>query len=57
MVRNSSSRCKKCLKIKHETELKVNGNGVGLVCIDIDTCKEQQIKTSASGIGTTKQVL
>lgn len=38
------SRCKKCKKIKHVSELKDNLEGVGMVCLDDVSCKKEQGK-------------
>ena len=36
------SKCKRCAKIRHLSELKDNPTGVGMVCIDSETCEKQQ---------------
>ena len=36
------SKCKKCAKIRHVSELKDKPSGVGMVCIDVKLCKKEQ---------------
>jgi hypothetical protein len=33
------SKCKKCTKVLHISKLKKNPDGVGMVCIDEELCK------------------
>ena len=36
------SKCKKCGKVRHVSELKNNPSGVGLVCVDTESCEREQ---------------
>ena len=42
----STSRCKRCHKVLNISELKINPDGVGRVCIDEETCKKRIKKLS-----------
>lgn len=42
------SKCEKCKKIKHVSELKDNPLGVGMVCLDDASCKKEQSKNKKS---------
>jgi len=38
------SKCKKCAKVQLTSKLKDHPSGVGMVCLDLDFCKKEQLK-------------
>ena len=42
MIIVERSKCQECEKIRHVSELKDNPSGIGMVCIDTESCKKEQ---------------
>lgn len=42
----SHSKCAKCLKKSHVSELKDSSDSVGQICINEEKCKERKVKNN-----------